>query len=79
MIAFACPGCGKQLKVKDELAGKKVKCPGCGCVAQVPSKVEVLSSGASTAPAANAPGAAQVPAIEMDELRVAAQTYPSWR
>jgi len=30
MISFACDKCNKQLKVKDELAGKKVKCPGCG-------------------------------------------------
>jgi hypothetical protein len=29
-IAFACSGCGKHLKVKVELAGKKVKCPHCG-------------------------------------------------
>ncbi len=27
MISFACPACNKQLKVKDELAGKKAKCP----------------------------------------------------
>jgi hypothetical protein len=29
-IALSCPSCDKALKVKDELAGKKVKCPGCG-------------------------------------------------
>jgi uncharacterized Zn finger protein (UPF0148 family) len=29
-VAFSCPECDKSLKVKDELAGKKVKCPGCG-------------------------------------------------
>jgi len=27
---LSCPSCEKALKVKDELAGKKVKCPGCG-------------------------------------------------
>lgn len=26
MIEVACLGCGKQLKAKDELAGKRVKC-----------------------------------------------------
>jgi hypothetical protein len=25
-----CPGCGKQLNVRDELLGKRLKCPGCG-------------------------------------------------
>ena len=35
---FACPECGKQLKVKPELAGKKVKCPGCGEVLRVPAR-----------------------------------------
>jgi hypothetical protein len=30
MISFSSAACGKKLKVKDELAGKKVKCPGCG-------------------------------------------------
>jgi hypothetical protein len=28
--------CGKQLKAKDELAGRRVKCPGCGAVLTVP-------------------------------------------
>ncbi len=29
-ISIRCPGCEKRLKAKDELAGKRVKCPGCG-------------------------------------------------
>jgi Protein of unknown function (DUF1583) len=29
-IAVTCAGCGKKLKVKGELAGKKIKCPQCG-------------------------------------------------
>lgn len=29
-ITATCTGCGKQLKVKDELVGKRIKCPGCG-------------------------------------------------
>jgi len=37
MISFACDKCNKQLKVKDELAGKKVKCPGCGQPMLVPA------------------------------------------
>ncbi len=30
MISLTCRECGKALKVRAELAGKKVKCPGCG-------------------------------------------------
>ena len=37
MISFPCGNCNKQLKVKDELAGKKVKCPGCGQPVVVPA------------------------------------------
>jgi predicted Ser/Thr protein kinase len=36
MIAFDCPGCGHTLRVKDELAGKKGKCPRCGAGVRVP-------------------------------------------
>jgi hypothetical protein len=34
-ISLTCE-CGKKLGVKDEMAGKKVKCPGCGTVLTVP-------------------------------------------
>ncbi|HMF16437.1 MAG TPA: protein kinase [Gemmataceae bacterium] len=36
MISFRCGQCGKELKVKGELAGKKVKCPGCHKAVAVP-------------------------------------------
>jgi DNA-directed RNA polymerase subunit RPC12/RpoP len=39
MISFPCGNCNKQLKVNDELAGKKVKCPGCGHPVVVPALV----------------------------------------
>ncbi|MFH1228071.1 MAG: zinc ribbon domain-containing protein [Planctomycetota bacterium] len=38
MITLNCI-CGKKLKVKDELAGKKIKCPGCASVNLVPVPV----------------------------------------
>ena len=37
MIAISCSGCQKKLSVKEESAGKKVKCPGCGQVHSVPA------------------------------------------
>ena len=39
MIEFACWGCGKSLKAKPELAGRKCKCNGCSRVNTVPGEV----------------------------------------
>lgn len=36
-ISFTCPSCEHRLKVKDELAGRKVKCPSCGNGVSVPA------------------------------------------
>jgi predicted RNA-binding Zn-ribbon protein involved in translation (DUF1610 family) len=36
-LAFSCT-CGKSLKAKAALAGKKLKCPGCGEPVLVPAK-----------------------------------------
>lgn len=36
MINFDCPHCGKAIKVKDEAAGMKGKCLGCGEVIDIP-------------------------------------------
>jgi serine/threonine protein kinase len=35
-VAFVCPGCGRGLRARRELAGKKVKCRGCGHATPVP-------------------------------------------
>lgn len=40
MISFDCPHCAKALRLKDELAGKKGKCPACGKSITVPSASE---------------------------------------
>lgn len=39
-ISVQCPGCEKNLRIKDDLAGKRVKCPDCGHVMLVPSANE---------------------------------------
>ena len=36
-ISVQCPGCGKSLHGKDELAGKRAKCPKCGHPFSVPN------------------------------------------
>lgn len=43
-ITATCPNCKKMLKVRDELVGKKLKCPGCGNT--------FTAGGAGAAPAA---------------------------
>ena len=35
-IEMRCAGCGQTLRVADEHAGKKARCPACGTIAQVP-------------------------------------------
>ncbi len=39
-ITFACPECGKQLRVSDDKAGKKAKCPACATVMMIPDAPE---------------------------------------
>ncbi|HEV3262885.1 MAG TPA: serine/threonine-protein kinase, partial [Gemmataceae bacterium] len=50
MISFACPACNKQLKVKDELAGKKGKCPGCGKAVAIPQSTAAATLASQVKP-----------------------------
>jgi predicted Zn finger-like uncharacterized protein len=36
-IQLLCPGCKSRLRIKDEFAGKKVKCPRCEALVRVPA------------------------------------------
>jgi len=40
--SIRCPGCQSSLRVRPELAGKRVKCPKCGKPVQVPAEEEEL-------------------------------------
>jgi predicted Zn finger-like uncharacterized protein len=63
-----CPGCDAKIKVRDEHAGKKVKCPKCGATVPVPAaevEDEVLEGVAVTA--APAARKAARPKAEDDE------------
>jgi hypothetical protein len=42
-IRLPCPGCGKSLSVKEELAGKRVKCPGCAAIVNVPPMARLVT------------------------------------
>lgn len=48
IIEFACSGCGKKLRVGQEAAGKKARCPQCDAVQVVPEKSEAVDSAPST-------------------------------
>ncbi len=58
MPAFPCPSCQKKLSVKDDLAGKKVQCPGCKAVMQVPQLAPVSVTGEAAQPAPAPPASA---------------------
>src|SRR5262245_43129800 len=44
MLSFSCASCQKKLAVKEEYAGKKVKCPGCGGVTRIPGRAAVTQA-----------------------------------
>ncbi len=64
-ISVQCPGCEKKLKAKDELVGKRVKCPGCGELLVVPRvpPASLQTSTTSTASRKSAPERSRQPAV----------------
>jgi hypothetical protein len=44
-IELNCTGCGQMLRVADEHAGKKARCPACGTIVEVPSSAADLPPG----------------------------------
>ena len=38
-ITLTCTGCGKSYQLKNEMAGRKVRCPGCQSVQVVPEDI----------------------------------------
>jgi hypothetical protein len=56
-IQFKCgnAACGKVLRVKDELAGKLVKCPACQTAVRIPQPAGTPMAAAPAAPRASAP------------------------
>jgi len=73
-IRFSC-SCGKALKVSDDLAGKRVKCPNCGKPVVVPGPtgneplaLELEAPAPEVSPAPAAPPAAEQPAPPVLEV-----------
>ncbi len=50
-VRISCAKCAKTLNLKDELAGKKIRCPGCKTIIQVPENASE-TTGATEAPVA---------------------------
>src|SRR5690242_4122227 len=50
-ITFKCTTCDRLLKVKEEMAGRRVRCPECRAVLQVPELQDAEESPAPTQPA----------------------------
>ena len=76
MIKFNCGKCDQRLHVKDEAAGKKVKCPKCGVVCAVP-EVQPLDASESS-PATSATSGTGQPTAEPVGKADAAPPDPSW-
>jgi uncharacterized RDD family membrane protein YckC/phage FluMu protein Com len=43
-ILVSCDACGKELRAKDEAAGKQAKCPNCKAIIQIPHPEEVVDA-----------------------------------
>ena len=63
MIALSCSSCGQRLSIKEEMAGRKGKCPKCGKPVQVPSLDR--SEGADWPPSPDALAVPPPPAIHV--------------
>jgi serine/threonine protein kinase len=50
MLTFTCSRCGRLLQVREEHAGRKARCQGCGAVSEVPRSLEAVAA-RSPAPA----------------------------
>jgi hypothetical protein len=61
VLSIACEGCQKPLRIREEFAGKRVKCPACG-------HVQVAAAPEQTAPVAETPlPPPPPPRLELDE------------
>jgi hypothetical protein len=48
MLTFACPSCARELKVRDELAGRRARCPHCKAALRVPGDAPAGAAEAGT-------------------------------
>ncbi len=60
-IRVKCSGCDKPLKVKDELAGKRIRCPGCQSVIRVPAAAAPVNDSATQKTGTKSTGEDDIP------------------
>lgn len=53
-IEFQCLNCGRSLRGKDELAGRRVKCPTCAAAIEVPQPADEFAALAAAVPTGDA-------------------------
>jgi eukaryotic-like serine/threonine-protein kinase len=70
MLSFFCPHCARGLRIKDELAGKRIRCPACLQVSPVP---------AARSAGAEAGEQATVPPLVVPEIAVTTDDLPVGR
>jgi DNA-directed RNA polymerase subunit RPC12/RpoP len=68
-VTFTCDGCNKRLRVKDELAGKKIRCPSCSKVVTVEPEAEGANSGQPVPPPSSPSSAESGPLVEQWYLK----------
>ncbi len=61
-ISVCCNDCGKDCRVKDEVAGKKMKCKDCGAVIAIPSRASPSKSSAGKVATGKKPATKKGPA-----------------
>ncbi len=72
-ITFNCPHCRKPLKVKEELAGKKAKCPGCQNIITI----SALHSKFPVSPGGKPPGTGDVESLALAAFSEQFQAAPA--
>src|SRR5262249_19464069 len=77
MIAFSCASCGKRLKVGDDRAGKRGKCPSCGQKPRIPQPESSANDGTALAPSTGPSGVSSgsTGSTSRRDKKVAAKDY----
>ncbi|MCE9546822.1 MAG: hypothetical protein K8T25_15185 [Planctomycetia bacterium] len=76
MIRFACPTCGKSIKIADEYAVRRGKCPGCQTPVTVPAAAPPADVEPATAEAEPAHAAAESEAATIEVQRTKPDKKP---
>ena len=76
-IKVVCPKCKKALNAPDAMAGKKVKCPGCMAVMDVPAGIAAFQGETKLAAKPAAPPAAAKPAAPLAAAAPGPATPPA--